>query len=64
MTVEAINAPETATPPRSTARRDSIIRATITLVAAAALYELVARSGQFAPALLPKLETIGRALWI
>ncbi|MGE0061133.1 MAG: ABC transporter permease [Xanthobacteraceae bacterium] len=48
----------------ATARRDSIIRATVTLLVTAALYEAAARSGYFAPALLPTLERIGSALWI
>ena len=34
-------------------RARSLIRAAITLVAAAAVYEVLARSGYFAPALLP-----------
>jgi NitT/TauT family transport system permease protein len=43
-----------------TARARSVLRATITLAAAAALYEAVARSGMFPPALLPTLPTIAR----
>jgi len=44
-------------------RRRSIIRATITLAIAAALYEALARSGYFAPALLPTIPAIAKALW-
>jgi len=44
-------------------RRRSIIRATITLAVAAALYEALARSGYFAPALLPTIPAIAKALW-
>jgi NitT/TauT family transport system permease protein len=40
----------------------SIRRAAITLLIAAAAYELVARSGYFAPALLPTLPTVARTL--
>jgi len=41
----------------------SIVRAAITLAAAAAVYEALARSGYFAPALLPTIPTIARALY-
>ena len=41
----------------------SIVRAAITLAAAAAIYEAAARSGYFAPALLPTLETVARTLF-
>lgn len=58
MTSEALKAPA------STARRDTIVRAVVTLAAAAALYEIAARSGYFTRALLPTLETIGGALWV
>ena len=40
----------------------SIARAAITLAAAAAVYEALARSGYFAAALLPTIPTIARAL--
>ena len=40
----------------------SIVRAVVTLAAAAVLYELLARSGYFAPALLPTIPAIVRAL--
>ena len=40
----------------------SLIRASITLAAAAAVYEAAARSGYFAPALLPTLPIIARTL--
>ena len=43
-------------------RMRSIVRAAITLTAAAALYELLARSGYFAPALLPTIPAIVRTL--
>jgi len=43
--------------------RRSIIRATVTLAIAAALYEATARSGYFAPALLPTIPAIAKALW-
>ena len=41
----------------------SIVRAAITLAAAAAVYEALARSGYFAPALLPTLPAIARTLF-
>ena len=41
----------------------SMRRAAVTLTAAALFYELAARSGYFAPALLPTLETIARTLY-
>jgi NitT/TauT family transport system permease protein len=41
----------------------SLVRAAITLVAAAAVYEAAARSGYFAPALLPTLPIIARTLF-
>jgi len=40
----------------------SKIRGMLSLLVAAALYELVARSGYFAPALLPTLPTVARTL--
>src|SRR5262245_12647358 len=40
----------------------SKIRGMLSLLVAAALYELVARSGYFAPALLPTLQTVARTL--
>ena len=43
-------------------RARSFIRAAITLAAAAAVYEALARSGYFAPALLPKLSVIVHTL--
>jgi len=43
-------------------RMRSIVRAAVTLTAAAALYELLARSGYFAPALLPTIPAIVRTL--
>jgi NitT/TauT family transport system permease protein len=42
----------------------SIIRGAVTIAAAAAVYEALARSGIFASALLPTLPTIARALWV
>ena len=44
-------------------RARSAIRAAITLAAAAAVYEALARSGYFAPALLPKLSVIVNTLY-
>jgi len=41
----------------------SIARAAVTIAAAAACYEAAARSGYFAPALLPTLETVVRTLF-
>ena len=38
-------------------------RAGLTLLVAAALYEAIARSGWFPPALLPTLPKIARTLW-
>ncbi len=40
----------------------SLLRGTAALLAAAAVYEAMARSGYFAPALLPTLPTVARAL--
>ncbi len=45
-----------------TQNRRSMLRAAVTLAAAACAYELLARSGYFAPALLPTLPTIGKTL--
>jgi NitT/TauT family transport system permease protein len=42
----------------------SLIRAALTLAAAAAVYELLARSGYFAPALLPTIPAIARTLFV
>ena len=41
----------------------SAYRAVFTLVIAAAIYEAVARSGHFPPALLPTLPTVASTLW-
>ncbi|HWG41638.1 MAG TPA: hypothetical protein VN688_02550, partial [Gemmataceae bacterium] len=41
----------------------SAVRAAITLTLAAAAYEALARSGYFAPALLPTLANVARALF-
>ena len=46
-----------------TGRSRSILRAAMTLVVAAGLYEAAARSGYFAPALLPTLPTIAATLY-
>src|SRR5512143_312071 len=43
-------------------RTRSVLRAAVTLAAAAAVYELLARSGYFAAALLPTIPAIVRAL--
>lgn len=40
----------------------SILRAAVTIAAAAAFYELLARSGYFAPALMPTLLAVAKAL--
>jgi NitT/TauT family transport system permease protein len=47
----------------STQRRRSYTRAAVTLIAAAALYELVALSGYFPPVLLPGIKTIAVTLF-
>jgi len=44
-------------------RLRSLRRAAVTLIVAAALYETAARSGYFAPALLPTLPTVAHTLW-
>jgi NitT/TauT family transport system permease protein len=44
-------------------RRRSFVRAAVTLAVAAATYELLARSGYFAEALLPTIPTIVRTLF-
>jgi NitT/TauT family transport system permease protein len=41
----------------------SLIRAAITLACAAAFYEMLARSGYFAPALLPRLSVVVQTLF-
>jgi NitT/TauT family transport system permease protein len=43
-------------------RQRSVLRGALAVLAAAAIYEAMARSGYFAPALLPTLPTIGRTL--
>ena len=43
-------------------RHRSLLRAALSLLVAAALYEATARSGYFAPALLPTLSTIAQTL--
>jgi NitT/TauT family transport system permease protein len=43
-------------------RQNSLMRGGLSLLVAAAIYEAMARSGYFAPALLPTLETVARAL--
>src|SRR5262245_65902568 len=40
----------------------SLVLGTLAVLGAAAVYEAMARSGYFAPALLPTLPTIGRTL--
>jgi len=47
----------------ATERAQSAWRSGIALLAAAAIYELVARSGMFAPALLPALPKVAATLW-
>ena len=44
-------------------RNRSALRATVTIVIAAALYEAVARTGYFPPALMPTLPKVWIALW-
>jgi NitT/TauT family transport system permease protein len=44
-------------------RVKSLLRSTLSLVAVAAIYEAIARSGHLPPALLPTLPTIADALW-
>ena len=44
-------------------RHRSALRATVTIVIAAALYEAVARTGYFPPALMPTLPKVATALW-
>jgi len=44
-------------------RQRSTLRATVTIVIALALYEAVARTGYFPPALMPTLPKVGLALW-
>jgi NitT/TauT family transport system permease protein len=39
------------------------VRAVVSILVFLALYEATARSGWFAPALVPKLEIIGKTLW-
>ena len=43
-------------------RARSWLRTAVTLIAVAALYEALARSGWFAPALMPTLPKVGNAL--
>ncbi|HMF23339.1 MAG TPA: ABC transporter permease [Pseudolabrys sp.] len=44
-------------------RQRSLLRGALSVLAAAALYEAMARSGYFAPALLPTLGTVARTLF-
>src|SRR6476646_9463394 len=44
-------------------RRHSVVRGALAILAAAAIYEAMARSGYFAPALLPTLPTVARTLF-
>src|SRR5258706_1848336 len=44
-------------------RNRSALRATVTIVIGAALYEAVARTGYFPPALMPTLPKVWTALW-
>jgi NitT/TauT family transport system permease protein len=44
-------------------RNRSALRAAVTIVIAAALYEAVARTGYFPPALMPTLPKVWHALW-
>jgi len=44
-------------------RQRSMLRATLSIAAAAAIYEALARSGIFAAALLPPLGSVFKALW-
>src|SRR4029077_1550036 len=41
----------------------SLRRGAITIIAVLALYQAVARSGHFAPALMPPLGAVARTLW-
>ncbi|MGB2658481.1 MAG: hypothetical protein WBC84_09625, partial [Pseudolabrys sp.] len=43
-------------------RQRSLLRGALALLAAATIYEAMARSGYFAPALLPTLPTVAHAL--
>ena len=43
-------------------RQNSLVRGSLSLLVAAAIYDAMARSGYFAPALLPTLPTVARAL--
>jgi NitT/TauT family transport system permease protein len=47
----------------SSNRTRSALRATVTLLVAAALYEAVARTGYFPPALMPTLPSVASTLW-
>jgi NitT/TauT family transport system permease protein len=53
----------TATTTTLSDRHRSTLRATITIVVALALYEAVARTGYFPPALMPTLPKVWHALW-
>ena len=41
----------------------SLRRGTITIIVVLTIYQLVARSGHFAPALMPPLGAVARTLW-
>src|SRR5262249_51822450 len=47
----------------TTTRARSALRATVTLLVAAAIYEAVARTGYFPPALMPTLPSVAATLW-
>jgi NitT/TauT family transport system permease protein len=51
-----------AAPAKSSDRLRSALRATVTLAIAAAIYEAIARSGHFPPALLPTLPKVASTL--
>jgi NitT/TauT family transport system permease protein len=44
-------------------RQNSLVRGSLSLLVAAAIYEAMARSGYFAPALMPTLGNVARALF-
>ena len=47
----------------TTERAKSLWRGALTIVAVLAIYQAVARSGHFAPALMPPLGAVARTLW-
>ena len=62
--MSAITTSPSATPSAISPRLRSMLRAAVTLVVFALLYEAIARTGYFPPVLMPTLGKIGNTLWV